>query len=117
MTEPYVIESSDHQEKEEEALEEIKEKVEEIKEAVEEVAESSGGDNDDFADKVADKVFDRIKKYTETLMESATAAAESLESAVPVAPAAPVTNEEPPEDVKPQRRHGLFRQPMKKRDE
>ena len=106
VAEPVVVESKEHEAKEEAALEEIKEAV---------VADNPNV-SDEVVDKIADKVYDRIKKFTEELITAAGDAAEVVAEMAPIesAPPPPAEPEVPPEDVKPQRRHGLFSQPFKR---
>lgn len=78
--------------------------------------ESSMLDSDAFVDRVADKVFDKMKVFTTDLISASQAAQQLVTDTMPVDSGAPedVAPEEPQPDVAPQRRHKLFAQPMKR---
>lgn len=81
-------------------------------------------DSDAFVDKVADRVFDRMKGFTTDLISASQAAQQIAADMVPVEQTAPPPEggpvedqqpQQPQPDVQPQRRHGLFAQPFKKK--
>jgi len=75
-------------------------------------------DSDQFVNKVADAVFDRMKSFTQSLTAASEAALEIAADMVPMdtAPVAdpnsPAPEVEP--DYKPERRHRVFGQPFKR---
>lgn len=75
--------------------------------------------SDAFVNKVADAVFDRVKNFSQTLVDTAQQAAQIAQDMVPIEGPPPEGGEEsveqaPPPDTGPQRRHGLFSQPFKR---
>lgn len=77
--------------------------------------------SDSFVNKVADAVFDRMKNFTGSLVEAQQAAQEIAANMLPVeAPPSgepPPAEAAPPPDAAPMRRHSMFRQPFKGRDQ
>lgn len=79
--------------------------------------------SDGFVNKVADAVFDRMKNFTGSLVEAQQAAQEIAANMLPVetpppeggAPVDP--NTPPPPDQAPMRRHSMFKQPFKNRQQ
>lgn len=78
--------------------------------------------SDDDVERVANSVFGKVKTYSESLIAAAQEAAQIAQDMLPPteAPppdgAPPPTEEPPPPDTGPQRRHGIFGQPFKRRD-
>jgi hypothetical protein len=81
--------------------------------------ESTAFDSDAFVEKVAERVFDKMKGFTTSLLTATEAAQQIAQEMVPMdnTPVPPATPEEIQEDSKPQRRHKMFAQPMKRRDQ
>jgi hypothetical protein len=82
--------------------------------------ETSLLDSDAFVSKVADAVFDRMKTFTGSLVEAQQAAQQIAADMVPMDQSAPppeAAPAEPAPDVQPQRRHGMFAQPFKKKNQ
>lgn len=94
-------------------------KVEAVQAQVEAVHQEQHTD-DALIGRIADAVLDRVKTYTETLMQASQAAADAMSTlAPPEAPPADSTvapPEAPPEDVRPARTHALFHKPLKRRE-
>lgn len=111
------VESESHEAKEEAKLEAIETKVETVDQKVESTDEA----DDRLADRLAEKVFDRIKKYVDTLNQVKEDAVAAVESSLPPVEQPPMeqppaAGTEPPEDTRPQRRHGLFAQPFRRHE-
>lgn len=83
--------------------------------------ESSLLDSDAFVNKVADAVFGRVKNYSESLIQASQAAQQIAADMVPVDQSAPPPVSEPPAepppDMAPQRRHRMFAQPFKRKQQ
>lgn len=75
--------------------------------------------NDDaLIERIADRVFDKMKVFSNDLITASQAAQQIVEDSMPVDSAPPPdvapSDGEPQPDVAPQRRHRLFAQPMKR---
>ena len=74
--------------------------------------------SDAFVDRVADRVFDKVKVFTTDLITASQSAVEIAQQMVPIegATEAPPVEEPPMPDQAPERRHRMFAQPFKRRD-
>lgn len=75
--------------------------------------------SDAFIDRVADAVAGRVERFASTLIEASQNAVAIAEQMTPVDQSAPPSEEPevPAEDVAPQRRHRIFGQPLKRREQ
>ena len=75
--------------------------------------------SDAFIDRVADAVAGRVERFASSLIEASQNAVAIAEQMTPIDNSAPPTEEPeaPAEDVAPQRRHRLFGQPLKRREQ
>lgn len=78
--------------------------------------------SDDDVERIADSVFGKVSRFSESLIQASQQAAVIAQEMLPptdVPPPdgeAPPSEEEPPPDQGPQRRHRLFGQPFKRRE-
>lgn len=83
------------------------------------VVQAEVTDNDALIERIADRVFDKMKVFSTDLITASQNAQQIVAETMPIDTApppdvAPTTDGEPSEDVRPQRRHKLFAQPMKR---
>jgi hypothetical protein len=78
--------------------------------------EGSLFDSDAFVEKVSERVFEKMKVFTGSLVEAQQAAAQIAQDMIPVdnTPPPPTEPIEPPPDQSPSRRHRMFAQPFKR---
>ena len=93
----------------------------ELEPVVEAPAQTTGRLSDDDVNRIAERVYDKVKAFTTDLATAAENVEELVSESVAakaeeITPPEEAVAEAAPEDVKPERSHRLFYKPMRKRE-